>query len=75
MFRLLGGDLVNMTIATECILANEIGLPYGVLAMVTDYDSWSDEHPPLSLEELLAVLGSNSDSFTRVLAEALRHPA
>lgn len=74
MFRLLGGDLINMTIATECILANEIGLPYGVVAMVTDYDSWSEEHPALSLEELLAVLASNSDNFTRVLAEALKHP-
>ncbi|MBR4746016.1 MAG: MTAP family purine nucleoside phosphorylase [Desulfovibrio sp.] len=74
MFRLLGGDLINMTIATECILANEIGLPYGVVAMVTDYDSWSEEHPALTLEELLAVLASNSGKFTRVLAEALKHP-
>ena len=74
MFRLLGGDLVNMTIATECILAAEIGLPYGVVAMVTDYDCWSDEHPALTLEDLLRVLAENSGKFTRVLAEALKHP-
>ena len=45
-----------------------------VVAMVTDYDSWSEEHPALTLEELLAVLASNSGKFTRVLAEALKHP-
>lgn len=72
MFRVLGGDLINMTIATECILANELGLPYGVMAMVTDYDSWSEVHPPLDLDELWRVLGENVDKFTEVLIDALK---
>ena len=72
MFRVLGGDLINMTIATECILANELGLPYGVIAMVTDYDSWSEVHPPLDLDELWRVLGENVDKFTEVLIDALK---
>lgn len=71
MYRLLGGDLINMTIATECALANEIGLPYAVLAMVTDYDSWSEEHPPLDVDELLRVFADNVDRLVRVFVAAL----
>lgn len=33
-----GWDIVNMTQYPECYLARELGLCYGVLAMVTDYD-------------------------------------
>jgi 5'-methylthioadenosine phosphorylase len=46
MFRTLGADIVNMSIATETVLANEAGIPYGAVAMSTDYDSWrADEEP------------------------------
>lgn len=71
MYRLLGGDLINMTIATECALANEIGLPYAVMAMVTDYDSWSEEHPPLDLDDLLRVFAENVDNLVKVFVTAL----
>lgn len=38
MFALWGGDIVNMTQYPECYFARELGLCYGVIASVTDYD-------------------------------------
>lgn len=45
MFRAWGADVVNMSIAPECILANEAGIKYAALAMSTDYDSWMEAAP------------------------------
>lgn len=71
MFRIWGADLVNMTIAPEAVLANEIGLPYAVVAMVTDFDSWKEDEPPLRLEDVLTVFHSNVESLTRLIHRAL----
>lgn len=38
MFALWGGDIINMTQYPECYFARELGLCYGVVATVTDYD-------------------------------------
>jgi len=38
MYALLGGDIVNMTQYPECCFARELGLCYGAIATVTDYD-------------------------------------
>ena len=43
MFRLWGADIINMSVAPEVILANELGIPYAVVAMSTDFDSWKEE--------------------------------
>jgi 5'-methylthioadenosine phosphorylase len=40
MHRLWGGDLVGMTAMPEAKLAKEAELPYALVALVTDYDSW-----------------------------------
>jgi 5'-methylthioadenosine phosphorylase len=43
MFRILGADIVNMSIATETVLAREAEIPYAAIAMSTDYDSWRED--------------------------------
>ena len=43
MFRIWGAHIINMSIATECIMANETGIPYAAVAMSTDYDSWKED--------------------------------
>ena len=40
MNRLLGGDLIGMTALPEAKLAREAEIPYALIALVTDYDSW-----------------------------------
>lgn len=71
MFRLWGADLVNMTIAPEAILANECGLAYGVIAVVTDFDSWKTDEPPLYVENLLQVFHENVTHLTSLILAAL----
>mgnify|MGYP006282411907 CR=1 FL=1 len=59
MFRTWGADLVNMSIAPEAILANELEIPYVSIAMSTDYDSWHDEEEPVSWQEVIKIFNKN----------------
>lgn len=59
MFRAWGADLVNMSIAPEAILANELEIPYVCIAMSTDYDSWHDEEEPVSWQEVIKIFNKN----------------
>jgi 5'-methylthioadenosine phosphorylase len=45
MFRLIGGDVVGMTVFPEVVLAAELGLCYASVATVTDLDSWAAQCP------------------------------
>jgi 5'-methylthioadenosine phosphorylase len=67
MFRSWGADIINMSIATETILAVEAGLPYAAVAMSTDYDSWKDEEEPVSWEAVLEVFEKNAKNVTELL--------
>lgn len=47
MFKMWGGDIIGMTAVPEVVLANEAGLCYASISMVTDYDCWRDDHAPV----------------------------
>jgi 5'-methylthioadenosine phosphorylase len=72
MFRLWGADIINMSVAPEVILANEIGIPYAAIAMSTDYDCWKDDETPVSWEAVIAVFNKNVDSVLRLIIEVIR---
>lgn len=59
MFRIWGADLINMSIAPEAVLANELGIPYAAIAMSTDYDCWKEDEEPVSWEEVIRVFENN----------------
>ncbi|MCF8372248.1 MAG: S-methyl-5'-thioadenosine phosphorylase [Bacteroidales bacterium] len=59
MFRLLNADVINMSTAPEASLANELGIPYALVAVSTDYDCWKDDENPVSFEEVLTVFEQN----------------
>ncbi|MBN1387934.1 MAG: S-methyl-5'-thioadenosine phosphorylase [Bacteroidales bacterium] len=59
MFRTWGADLVNMSIAPEVILANELDMPYATIAMSTDYDSWHEDEEPVSWQEVIKIFNEN----------------
>ena len=67
MFRILGGDIVNMSGTPEVILANEIGIPYAAIAMSTDYDCWKTDEEPVTWDDILAVFHKNADNVKRIL--------
>ncbi len=71
MFRQWGADIINMSIAPEAILANELGIPYAVIAMSTDYDCLFDDLEPVTWEAILKVFGENVEKVTRLLIKTI----
>jgi 5'-methylthioadenosine phosphorylase len=67
MFRLLGADIINMSVAPEAILANELGIPYATIAMSTDFDSWKENEAPVSWEEVIRIFNENVHNVIRLL--------
>jgi 5'-methylthioadenosine phosphorylase len=67
MFRSWGADLINMSIAPECALANEVGIPYATIAMSTDYDSWKDDEEPVTWEAVLETFMENAEKVKNIL--------
>jgi 5'-methylthioadenosine phosphorylase len=71
MFRILGADIINMSIATEASLAFEAGIPYAVIALSTDYDSWKTDEDPVTWEDVLKVFLENVKHVTELLVAAI----
>lgn len=67
MFRLLGADLINMSTVPEVSLANELGIPYQSIAMVTDYDCWKDNEEPVSYDMVLDRMKENAEKVKTLL--------
>jgi 5'-methylthioadenosine phosphorylase len=71
MFRTLGADIINMSIATETVLANEAGIPYAAVAMSTDYDSWRSDEEPVTWEAISKVFAENAAKVTTLLTKII----
>jgi len=72
MFRIWGADVINMSTAPECILANELGIPYAAVALSTDYDCWKTDEEPVTWEEVIAVFNRNVDNVIRLLLATIK---
>ncbi len=71
MFRIWGADVINMSVAPECILANELGIPYAAVALSTDYDSWKTDEDPVTWEEVLKVFNQNVNYVIQLLVQTI----
>jgi 5'-methylthioadenosine phosphorylase len=71
MFRIWGGDVINMSVASEAMLANEVKIPYAAVAMSTDYDCWKEDEEPVSWEEIVRVFHQNAQQVTTLLIHAI----
>ncbi len=75
MHRLMGGDLIGMTVMPEAKLAREAELAYAVVAMPTDYDCWrppKDQASPGELiSEIIGNLREATASAVRLVDRAL----
>jgi 5'-methylthioadenosine phosphorylase len=71
MFRNWGADVINMSVAPEVALANELGIPYASIAMSTDYDCWKEDEAPVSWEEVIAVFNNNVSKVLKLLKEVI----
>ena len=72
LYRQWGGDVIGMTAMPEARLAREAELPYALLGMVTDYDSWRDAEGGVEATEILAVMRANAATARNVLVELAR---
>ncbi len=71
MFRTWGADVINMSVAPECILANELEIPYASVALSTDYDCWKTDEEPVTWEEVLNVFNRNVENVIQLLLKTI----
>jgi 5'-methylthioadenosine phosphorylase len=73
-FRDGGCDVINMTQYPEVVLARELGICYGGLAQVTDYDTGLEGDAsiePVTMEAAFAVLEASVEQTRRLLMAAI----
>lgn len=70
MYRLIGGDLISMSLAPEAFMAREAGLEYAALAIIVN--PAADEGPKKSIEELNQMLEEIKPRLKNVILEAAR---
>lgn len=67
-YRRSGLDVIGMTAMPEAKLAREAELSYALLAMVTDYDCWHDDHAQVDAKLVLDVMANNSAAAKMIIA-------
>lgn len=69
LYRSWDCDVIGMTNMPEAKLAREAELCYAVVAMVTDYDCWHDDHDHVDVEAIIKVLRDNAAKAARLVAQ------
>ncbi len=69
-FSKMGWEVINMTQYPECMLANELAIPYVNIALITDYDAGLEgqaEIKPVTEEEVYRVFSENNEKVKKVI--------
>lgn len=64
------GDIIGMTSIPEAILAREREMCFAILATVTDYDVWKEQH--VTFDEIRRVMAANIKNTNRMLHETIK---
>ncbi len=72
LYRQWGCDVIGMTAMPEAKLAREAELPYALVGMVTDYDSWREDTAGVDVAEVIAQLGANAAKARAMVMHLLR---
>ena len=70
-YQSLGASVIGMTAATEAKLAREAEIAYALIAMVTDFDCWHEEHGPVDVASVMKVMHDNAEKANRLVARVL----
>jgi 5'-methylthioadenosine phosphorylase len=73
MLARLGGDVVGMTAATEAVLLREAGVPYGCLAVVTNFGAGLSSGQ-LAHNDVVDVMSRHGDHVAQTLLRAAAKP-
>jgi len=71
LYKSWGAGIINMSVLPEAKLARELELPYQMICMATDYDSWREHDHAVTADEIMAVVKKNSENAQRVLRAAM----
>ena len=72
LYRSWGCDVIGMTNMPEAKLAREAELCYATVAMVTDFDSWHEDHGTVDITKIVAVMYANADRAKALVAALAR---
>jgi 5'-methylthioadenosine phosphorylase len=67
LYQAWGADVIGMTAMPEARLAREAELPYALLGMVTDFDSWRGAEAGVDAADVIAVMHRNAELAQRVV--------
>jgi 5'-methylthioadenosine phosphorylase len=67
LYRSWGCSVIGMTAMPEAKLAREAELPYALVAMVTDYDCWHEDHEHVTVDQVIRVLTANAENARRLI--------
>src|SRR5947208_192254 len=67
LYRFWGCSVIGMTAMPEAKLAREAELPYALVAMVTDYDCWHEEHDHVTVDQVIKILSANAENARRLV--------
>jgi 5'-methylthioadenosine phosphorylase len=73
MYRMLGGDIINMSVIPESKLAREAEIAYQMVCMSTDYDSWRESEEAVTVETVMSNLSKNGANAKKLLIEMIDH--
>jgi 5'-methylthioadenosine phosphorylase len=71
MFRMLGGDVINMSTVPEVILARELGVCYQSIAMSTDYDCWKADEEPVTWDIIEKTMKENANKVKQLITTTI----
>ena len=72
LYQSWGADVIGMTGMPEARLAREAELPYALLGMVTDFDSWDADEAGVDAGNVIAVMQRNVELARRVVEHFAR---
>lgn len=71
LFKTWQAHLVNMTLVPEIALAAELALPYGALAIATDYDSWRESEEGVNVGAVIETLKTATERASQILKSVI----
>ena len=63
--KVIGADIIGMTLVPECQLAREGQMCYVSISTVTDYDVWAEK--PVTAKEVIETLSKNVETTKKIL--------
>jgi len=67
--KVLGADIIGMTIVPECVLAREAQICYVSISAITDYDVWSESQ--VTSKAILELLNKNVERTKNLITEMI----